>query len=109
MRLAEMSTEKFRHGAIIMKGGSVISVGVNRARNHPSVVSHPKQEAAVHAEVAAIKSARGADLRGAVIYVARVLRDGSPAMSKPCEYCQEAIAAAGIKKVFYTIDGEMDL
>jgi deoxycytidylate deaminase len=108
-RLAEQSDYKYRHAAIIVKNGNVISRGINSKVNDPRQVTNPLTEAGLHAEVAAVKAARNADLNGATIYVARVLKDGSPAMSKPCERCQAFLKSCGIKKVYYTIDSEMDL
>lgn len=107
--LASFSTETYRHGAIIVKGSKTLAVGINRNVNNPNQVSNPKTEASIHAEVAALNACRRANLEGAVIYVARILKDGSPAMSKPCENCQKALREAGIKKVFYTVDSELEL
>jgi hypothetical protein len=41
---------------------------------------------------------------GGVVYVARVLRDGSLAMSKPCPDCERSLRGRGIKKVYYSIN-----
>lgn len=107
--IAEASTCNQRHGAIVVKGGRVLSVGINRDKNHPENVPHPKTQAAVHAEVAAVKACGDVDLHGATIYVARVNRAGDQMMSKPCERCQAFLRERGIKKIFYTIDSSMDL
>lgn len=102
-----------RHGAVIIAGGRTISTGVNIDRNDPRLMDDNavrRKYAAVHAEVAAIRNAgRGANLKGATIYVARVTRTDTPAMSKPCATCQEMLRERGIKKVVYTIDSEMEL
>lgn len=108
--LAKLSTQYQRHGAIIVKGARVIAVGVNRFMNTPEHVTDPKTQADVHAEVAALNACRKTDLTGATIYVARIARkDDSPAMSKPCVNCQAALKARGVKTVYYTIDGELEL
>lgn len=108
-KIASMSTCTHRHGAIITKGGRVLAVGVGFDRNDPRNVENPKRQAAVHAEVAAIRACAGASLKGATIYVARRTALGTPAMSKPCVNCEAAIRAAGITKVFYTVEGSMVL
>jgi deoxycytidylate deaminase len=41
-------------------------------------------------------------LKGTVLYVVRILADGSLAMAKPCLLCQEIINAAGVAKVYYS-------
>ena len=100
--LAELSDHNSKHGAVIVKGGTRIAVGINYQINDPNQVTHPKTESGVHAEVAALNACRKVNLMGATIYVARVLRDGCPAISKPCDYCQQALQARGIKRVVYT-------
>ena len=50
---------------------------------------------------------------GAEVYVARVVGDGSWAMSRPCERCRLALVARRVRRVYYTIApgeyGVMDL
>jgi deoxycytidylate deaminase len=91
-----------KHGAVIVKGGSVISVGINKSRNHPTIVSseHIKTHCSVHAEVDAMRKVK--NLKGATIYVARVNRRGQDRMSRPCDSCSRAIRESGIRKVIYT-------
>lgn len=72
-------------------------------------VSALKGHCTTHAEVSAVKSCRGS-VEGATIYVARVSRDGQrQMMSKPCKACQKYLKEVGIKKIYYTIDSEMEL
>lgn len=109
--LATMSDCNYKHGAVIRKSGKTISVGINHGVNDPAYLTDEvaAEHAAVHAEVAALNACRKVDLNGATIYVARVIKNGEPRMSKPCKRCQEALKARGIRKVFYTIDNEMDI
>lgn len=102
MRLASTSSERYKHGCVVVKGGRVIGVGVNTYRNHPNNVTNPHIEASVHAEVNAI---RGLDVEGATIYVARVNNAGVPRMSKPCNECRGILAYAGVKRVVWTENG----
>lgn len=109
MKAAELSEANQRHGAMIYRGGAVISVGINVVRNNPFFVGEDTINPNHHAETMAIRACSpDADLSNAVIYVARVNRRGKPLMSKPCATCQEAIEKAGIKRVVYTETG-MDL
>ena len=102
MNLAMSSDCNFKHGAVIVKGGRVISTGINRFKNHPKAVSpeHIKQYCSVHAEVDAIRKLKSA--RGATIYVARIGKRGNRALSRPCPNCYAAIKSAGIAKIVYT-------
>jgi len=101
--LATKSESKHKHGAVIVKGGSVIGTGFNKDRNHPDFVSpeHIKTHCSVHAEVEAIRDA-GWKVKGAVLYVARVNSFGKDRYSKPCERCMATIQTKQIKKVIYT-------
>lgn len=83
---------------------------MNSVRNEPRVVSMLKGSCTIHSEISALKSCRGST-KGAVIYNARIsnTKDKYPMMSKPCKDCQKALKEAGIKKVFYTINSEMEL
>lgn len=101
--LAKKSDSRHKHGAIVVKGGSVIGTGFNKDRNHPDIVSpeHIKTHCSVHAEVDAIRDAKW-NVRGAVLYVARVNRFGQDRNSKPCDRCMVVIEETEIKKVIYT-------
>jgi deoxycytidylate deaminase len=92
------------HGAVVVKSGRVVGTGYNKDRNNPYYVSpeHIKTHCSVHAEVDAIRDANW-NVKGAVIYVARVNNKGLDRDSKPCIRCQSVIDAAEIKKVIYTI------
>ena len=101
LNLANSSECSNKHGAVLVKGGRIISTGVNRFKNHPQNMSpeHIKS-CSVHAEIDSLRKVTSA--RGGTIYVARVDRLGVPALSRPCEACYEALVEAGISKIIYT-------
>jgi len=100
--LAKSSSCNQRHGAVIVKGGSVISTGINKFRNNPENIptNLVKTSCSVHAEVDAIRKVK--DIKGATIYVARVNKAGQGVLSRPCDNCFEEIQKAGIRKVVHT-------
>lgn len=100
--VAMSSSERMKHGAVIVKGGRVLSVGLNKFRNHPTIIpsEHIKTSCSTHAEVDAIRKC--SDVRGATMYVSRINRRGEERLSRPCNYCYEAIREAGITKIVYT-------
>lgn len=106
-RMAESSDVANRHGAVVVKNGRVLSLGVNKWRNqgyyHNRVVAQDDWQdiLTVHAEADALN--RVPDANGAVLYIARVGNNGSTAMSRPCWRCMQRIEAAGIKRVVYTV------
>jgi deoxycytidylate deaminase len=99
--------------AIIVRGGSIVSVGYNKA-NTNSFVEHYADRVkgkrnfclSTHAEMDAVLRIRNKiDLSGCKIFVARrKLIDGSPGMARPCAICEEVLRSYGIKRAFYTID-----
>lgn len=90
-----------RHGAVIVRGGRPLAVGVNKFRNHPNQTVEDRIliDCSVHAEIDAMSKC---DTDGAVLYVARLSRKGVPAMSRPCGMCWDAIEEAGIKRVVWS-------
>ena len=101
--MSRKSIARQKHGAVVVKSGSVLGTGYNKDRNRPTQVSpeHIKTHCSSHAEVEAIKDANW-NVKGAVLYVARLNKQGMDRNSKPCKYCEAVIESAQIKKVIYT-------
>lgn len=53
----------------------------------------------VHAEIKVLKKAG----KNCILWIARVMADGSWGMAKPCENCQKLIKKYKVKRVYYTI------
>lgn len=109
--LATKSNARNTHGAIVVKGGRVLGSGWNKNRNHPTIVSpeHIKTNCSYHAEEVAMRDAGEDNLRGAIIYVARVNKNGEDRDSRPCSKCDALIRQAGIKRVVFTMEaGEIN-
>lgn len=107
MNLARKSDCRNRHGAIIVSSGSrILGMGINSIRNEPYIFDDqsPIKFGLIseHAEIMALRMAKGSDVTGATIYVSRVDRNDMPALSKPCKNCEKALREAGIRKVVYT-------
>lgn len=108
---ATKSIARNTHGAVIVKGGRVVATGWNKNRNHPTIVSpeHIKTKCSYHAEEVAIREAGESNVRGAVIYVARINKSGADRDSKPCPKCATLIRQVGIKRVVFTMEsGEIN-
>jgi len=104
-KLADTSTERTKHGCIIVKSGAVQCMGVNTYRNQPGIVEQI-DALSTHAEINALKNGRKSDLSGSVAFVARVNNHGEQRQSRPCPDCLKALKDAGIKRIVYTINGE---
>lgn len=100
---AAKSTANKKHGAVVVKSGRVLGRGYNKDTNNPMSVSpeHIKTHCSRHAEIEAIRDASW-NVDGAILYVARVNRQGQDRNSKPCKYCELVISETNIKKVIYT-------
>lgn len=102
---ADMSEERMKHGAVLVKSGRVVGTGFNKFKNHPHVIPTDliKVHCSRHAEEVAIREA-GDNAKGAILYVARVNKHGADRNSKPCHVCSKLIRRSGIKKVIYTVE-----
>lgn len=90
---------KWKVGAVIVRSGRVLGMGVNRYRNHPTMVMS-LEGVSYHAEEVAIR--RAGDVTGATIYVARITKSGHIGMAMPCERCQSLLHESGIHTAVWT-------
>jgi deoxycytidylate deaminase len=106
VNMAKKSISRFRLGAVLARRNRVISTGFNDMRK-----SHPLQQKyargidftmGLHAEVDSCLGVSRNELEGAELYVARILKDGTTALSKPCEVCYRFLVNVGIKKIHYS-------
>jgi len=89
---------KANHGAVIVRGGRVISMGFNSTDQRREMDYNY-----THAEMHAILRARS-DVSGAKIYVFRQDRYGFISNSKPCNRCYEILKEHGIRRAIYTME-----
>lgn len=104
--------------AAVLTDGNKTYVGWNTYKTHPLQKKFGMNEESVHlhAELAAINGIirwkaklcgknydSVTDLSDYKMTIARVLKDGTPAMAMPCEGCQRAIIHYGIRDVKWTI------
>jgi hypothetical protein len=89
--------------ALIFDKRRFISVGYNSFCTHPlqaKFTTHPDR-IHLHAEIAAIAREK-IDVEGMDMYIARVWKNGKPALAKPCKGCQSALAAFKLKNIYWT-------
>ena len=105
------SKSKFRLGAVLVKKNRVLSFGVNNMKKtHPACARpgvRPEFSTGLHAEVDATVGVSKGDLERSKLYVARILKNGKPAMAKPCEGCTRHLRELGIREVIYTVSGDL--
>lgn len=101
VKVAQQSTYRWKHGAVVAKGNKVLGFAPNKFRNAPAVDEHNVSDHAERATLRELLKVRE-DLRGCTIYIARINNDGKTMMSRPCTWCMWAIISAGIKEIVYT-------
>lgn len=83
----------FKHSALVLRGGAILSVGVNGKEKH--------------AEAQALARLWPSERRGTTLISCRVRRTGALGMARPCPACRRLMASAGVKTVIYsTNEGE---
>lgn len=93
--LKDKSKKKYYLGAVAKRQDGTI------VKSHNSRTRVPV--ASAHAEMKVLKKTG----KKGILWVARVLADGSWGMAKPCKNCQGMIKNMDVLKVYYTIsDGE---
>jgi tRNA(Arg) A34 adenosine deaminase TadA len=95
-------------GAIIYKDKKILATGINSKKTHPLMQRFTDNHLKVclHAEMDAIKNVLRKNspkiLKGASIFVARVMKNGQRGIAKPCTVCQKALEHYGIEAVYWT-------
>lgn len=91
----------FRLGAVVVAGRRIISSGSNSYSGSSRLCRYFTYPV-FHAEADAILHAGFSASRDCDLYVARIRRDNSFAMAKPCNECAKLITLAGIKNCYYS-------
>ncbi|MDX2709785.1 hypothetical protein PV350_44345 [Streptomyces sp. PA03-6a] len=99
LRQALSSQCRHKMGAVLAVRNRILAASPNVRRNNPTI---DFRHATFHAEESVLR--RTANPASAAIYIARVNFSGIPMLAKPCPRCQKALLAAGIARVFYTVD-----
>jgi len=92
----------YKIGCVIVYKNKVTAVGFNQLKTHSKSIHKFKM---LHAELDAIIGS--GDLNGCDAYVFRGNRFGQPRLSKPCPACEQALIAAGIRRVYFSVDNEL--
>ena len=104
---------KLRHGAILVKGGSVINTCFNKDKfcSFGGKFRAPDRgPATIHAELGCVLGISRDVTSGADIYVCRINKNGEFRNSKPCIMCHQVMKHVGIKRVYYsTNEGTIEM
>ena len=96
---------KLRHGAVLVRGGSVMNTSFNKDKFNSFGSRFREQDrgpATLHAEIGCVLGQPRNTTSGADVYVCRINRKGEFRNSKPCAMCHQALKYVGVKRVYYT-------
>jgi deoxycytidylate deaminase len=105
-----------RISACVVYKNNIVAFGMNSKKTHPFQAKFGRNSESIylHAETSAIYNALKIltleELEKSTLYVCRVKMVNNKecwGLSKPCDGCAKAIATFNIKKVYYTLDGEI--
>ena len=95
----------FRLGAVLVHRNSIVSIGMNSYKTHPLMAARTEWPF-LHAEQNAIIRAGLDNCEGLDLYIARVLKNNTLALSKPCKVCVELIKDVGIRNIYYSTNAK---
>lgn len=102
-KVALLSECHYRHGSVLVKGNTPISVACNRLVTHPNHKRfYDKQEHVIsaHAEMRVVALSRS-NVEGSTCYNARIKGRELEAISKPCAGCVSLLLDAGVGYIVY--------
>lgn len=100
--LAALSECKQRHGALLVRNGNILCIGVNVNKNEPRPWM-PYDALSDHAEYSCLAGAPQKWLTRGTLYVARLTPAGNIGNSEPCASCKHYLEIwTGIRLVIHT-------
>jgi deoxycytidylate deaminase len=97
---ALLSDVRARVGSALVFQGRIFRIGWNTHKTHPKNPAEHTQ----HAEFNVLHGVDRVKLPSMQLFVARLGISDQIRLAKPCPVCQGYIAAAGVKRVWYTSD-----
>ena len=103
-KAASKSTfSQHRLGAVIAKGGRILSTGFNEIR-YDKYLDKSTRHAEEAAIIRVLRNGNCHSLVGSDLFVTRFTPAGSIRLSKPCSRCLHLIRSVGIRRVYYSTD-----
>lgn len=106
-RQAQQSEYLFKHGAILVKSGTIVNCAHNKVVYSSFANRFMRKEGyygTCHAEIGVILGIDKKITNNCDLYVVRLDYLGNLKLSAPCDMCCLAAKFVGIKRVFYSID-----
>ena len=97
---AFQSTLVQKHAACLIKGGHILTTGVNKRFNVK--MQEKTLPLTIHAEVDVLSNVHSRFLKGLDILIIRVNKSKQLMYSRPCNACIEKLYQKGIRKAYYS-------
>ena len=101
-KIANTSSCKYKHGAVLVRGKEIISIGVNRSIGFDKILTQFGFAYTLHAELDVIRKTYSIP-SNSTLYVARKKFK----MSKPCDKCLSIINNTNIVRIVFSNEKEI--
>ena len=106
-------------GAVIIYHGVPLAIGYNTTKTSPvqkyynkkrkgfDVEADYENNNSIHSEMMALNKVKYLDIdfNKTAIFIYRELKNGTPALARPCAACSQRIKDLGIKDIYYSSNG----
>jgi deoxycytidylate deaminase len=103
--LIECTPHQFKHFSFAIKRNAIYSVGWNKPwQTHPLGLRFHHKISSIHSEISCLSKLNvvPAEFSKFTIINVRLDKEGTVRLSKPCQCCQNMLAAFGITEVYYS-------
>lgn len=97
VQVAKKADGDFRHGAVVVRNGRVLSQASNKHLGSNSA------RLSTHAEENALSGVSRSEAYGATLIVVRINNRGEPRLSRPCGRCARISLKLGVRTVYFSI------
>lgn len=91
----------YQMAAVLIKGGRLMSFGVNAPGGPAFYIKKHRPNLSKHAEIECLKNLNRDDTANTTLYVVGKTVNGTTIFSRPCQSCMEFCKRMGIKRVVY--------
>jgi tRNA(Arg) A34 adenosine deaminase TadA len=106
---AKSSHSKYLMSAVLIRSGSVVSLGLNRQASAKEFTSPHRSMMNLHAEIDALLYVSKKIAKNCTLYVFGKTKSGTRILARPCQTCYKFAKLMGIKRFVYsTKDGIED-
>lgn len=93
---------KYLFCCAIVKGGRLISIGINKDQSAPKLYAKPNRpNMNLHSEIAACHGIDKKEIKNATAYIGGMSKSEKRILTKPCSVCYNWLKTMGIRRIVY--------